>query len=137
MSQAENRGPRMRIHARLIEVKAEFSGVPWSLVFEAMEQKQKETLLRNLYIPLAVGLDGLSIIFAILMGVSGAWLACIGIVAIAGVWNYVVVILRNQARAIGSSLKALSEPEAVELPTEDEGETIFDEKDQEAVSGSQ
>lgn len=112
---------RVTRRERETTIETEFPSIPSipykHLVYVA-EIKQKEILLKYLYLPFWISLDGILVFLAGILAFLGAWYLFSGFIFFIGFSTHTVYRSKKQLKKIGEELSASASPVSLEQPTE-------------------
>ena len=103
-------------------IEAEFPSMPYKHLVYLAELKQKEVLLKYLYLPFWISLDGILVFLAAILALLGAWYLFPGFIFFIGFSTYTVYRSKKQLKKIGEELSASVSSPSLEQPTEMEVE---------------
>ncbi len=113
---------KTRVRATRVETKttieAEFPSIPYKHLVYLAEIKQKEVLLKYLYLPFWISLDGILVFLATILVLLGAWYLFSGFVFFIGFSTYTVYRSKKQLKKIGEELSASVGLPSLKQPTE-------------------
>ncbi len=107
---------------REIEMEAELPSIPYKYLVYVAEIRQKEVLLKYLYLPFWISLDGILVFLAAILALLGAWYLFPGFIFFIGFSTYTVYRSKKQLKKIGEELSASVSSPSLEQPTEMEVE---------------
>jgi len=103
---------------RVTTMEAELPNIPYKHFAYVAEIKQKEVLLKYLYLPFWITLDGILVFLAAILALLGAWYLFSGFIFFIGFSTYTVYRSKKQLKKIGEELSASVSPPSLEQPTE-------------------
>jgi len=103
---------------REIIIEAEFPRLPYEHLVHVAEIKQKEVLLKYLYLPFWISLFGILTFLAGILALLGAWYFFSGFIFFIGFSTHTVYRSRKQLKKIREELSVSVSPASLEQSTE-------------------